>query len=920
MNQQSIPTAGRERLSLDAGWRFHLGDIPFPVIRGHGDSYGSAKAGKAWGAAAPEYDDSTWRVVNLPHDWAVEGPFDPEENLAQGYRPRGLGWYRRQFTLPASDRGRHLELHMDGVATHCTVWFNGSVVHRNWCGYTSFYVDLTSFATYGDEVNTIAVRVDANAMEGWWYEGAGIYRHTWLVKRPATHIATDGVFAQPVRGAGGGWTVPVEVTVAHAGTAAARAAVEVVLLDPAGRPVAKRRATAKVEPLDQAVVRLTIPVKSPRLWSVDKPVLYRVQTRLLGRGQGVDEVITRCGFRTFRFDAKRGFFLNGRALKIKGVCNHQDHAGVGVAVPDALWAFRLGKLKEMGVNAYRCSHNPPSVELLDQCDELGLLVMDENRHFNSSPEYMRQLEWLVRRDRNHPSVFMWSVFNEEPMQGTEVGYEMVRRMSALVKRLDTTRPVTAAMNGGLFAPVNVSQAVDVVGFNYQIRYYDRFHDANPRLPLTSSEDTSAFMTRGVYENDLPRNRIEAYDTQAAPWGATHRDAWKNIAERSFLAGGFVWTGFDYRGEPTPLSWPSASSFFGCLDLCGFPKTAFYIHQAQWVTDRPVLHLVPHWNWPGREGQPVTVMVISNADKVKLLLNGKSLGEKRVDPFAMVTWQVPYAPGRLEAVAKTGGRVVARTLVETTGDPVALQLLPDRPGLAGDGHDAMPITVQAVDAVGRPVPTSNLPVDFAMGGPGALVGLGNGDTNCHEAEKGTRRSLFNGLAQVIVQAGLGSGELILQASAWGLKPAEVVLPVRPVAAPPSVPVFSPALILRDWRMSPVTAARPDPNVQVGDNDMNSWVSVQPGEVQDFVGGRWAIYRSTFSPFAAVQEQGGQLVFKGLSGRAEIWLDQQQVAQKDSFEEAPLAVPVPPGLGTRTVSVLVESRPGVAAGLSGLITVG
>ncbi|MCX6910880.1 MAG: beta-galactosidase, partial [Verrucomicrobia bacterium] len=352
------PSAVRERLSLDRGWRFHLGDVPFPVIQGHSDTYHNAKAGKAWGAAAPEFDDAGWRHLDLPHDWVIEQPFSEKANLSQGYRPRGVGWYRRQFKLDAADRGRHLELQFDGVATHCTVWFNGTVVHRNWCGYTSFYIDITPFAQFGDHANTIVVRVDANVMEGWWYEGAGIYRHTWLVKRNPVHIVTDGVFANPVRDAKGRWSLPVEATLANSGREAAPVEVAVTLTGPDGKLVAQGRAKTALKPLGESVAKLSLPVEAPRLWSVDEPTLYRVRTVVTRNGAPLDEVTTTCGFRTLRFDADKGFFLNDKPLKLKGVCNHQDHAGVGVAMPDSLWEFRLRRMKEMGANAHRCSHNP----------------------------------------------------------------------------------------------------------------------------------------------------------------------------------------------------------------------------------------------------------------------------------------------------------------------------------------------------------------------------------------------------------------------------------------------------------------------------------------------------------------------------------------------------------------------------------
>ena len=778
--------SAREMLSLDQGWRFHLGDIPMPVLITHNETYNSAKAGKAWAAAAPEYKDASWRQLDLPHDWAVEGPFDPKENISQGYRPRGIGWYRRQFKLDAADSGKHLELQFEGIATHCTVWFNGTIVARNWCGYTSFYVDITPMAKYGKAVNTVVVRVDANAMEGWWYEGAGIYRHTWLVKRNPVHIATDGVYANPVRKSVGSWTVPVEVTLANSGPDSAKAEVAVTLLDPSGREVARQKTSASIGALEESVAKISIPVSKPKLWSLDEPVLYQVCTVVSRAGRVVDAMTNTCGFRTIRFDADKGFFLNDQPVKIKGTCNHQDHAGVGVAVPASLWEFRIRRLKELGSNAYRCAHNPPAREFLDACDRLGMLVMDENRNFNTAPEYMRQLEWMVRRDRNHPSIILWSVFNEEPMQASPQGYEMVRRMAAAVKRLDPTRPVTAAVNDGMTSPVNVSMAVDVVGFNYHQDEYDQFHKKHPGQPITSSEDTSSWMTRGVYENDTNSSYAESADVVAAPWGATHRKAWSEIASRPFVAGGFVWTGFDYRGEPQKFVWPSVSSVFGIMDTCGFPKAAYYLHQAAWIENRPVLQIVPHWNWSGREGKPVKVMVMSNVEKVELLLNGKSLGEKSVDKLVGVEWEVPYAPGKLEAVARKDGREIIRSAVETTGVPVALKLVPDRESLAGDGADALPVTVCAVDAQGREVPTANLPVTFEISGPGAIIGHGNGDNCSHEPEKGNRRSLFNGLAQVIVQSQRsGVGTVTLTAKADGVKSAEVRLDVRRAAAIPAV---------------------------------------------------------------------------------------------------------------------------------------
>jgi len=918
----AIPAAQpeRERLSFDRGWLFHRGDIPFPEVIGHQPSYQNAKAGAAGGAAAQAYDDTGWREVDLPHDWASESPIDKDANLAQGFRERGFGWYRRHFQLDPADRGKHLELQFDGVSTHCTVWVNGTVVHRNWCGYTSFNVDITPLVKYGDEFNTVVVRVDAEAQEGWWYEGAGIYRHTWLVKRQPLHIATDGVFAQPVSSPDGTWEIPAEVTLANSGKEDAAGKIELTLLDPEGNSVTTTTANYSVSPLGEQTVKTTMKVKDPRLWSVDSPLMYSVRTVVKQGDRILDRVVTPCGFRTLRFDAATGFYLNDKPLKIQGVCVHQDHAGVGVALPDSMWEFRVRQLKEMGVNAIRCSHHPPAAEFLQVCDRMGMLVMDEARNFNTSPEYIRQLEWMVRRDRNHPSVFMWSVFNEEPFQGTEVGYEMTRRLVAAVKRLDTTRPVTAAMSGGYFTPLNVSHAVDVMGFNYHQKEYDAFHKLYPNLPILSSEDTSGFITRGEYETGMEKQTADSRDTYAARWGATHRDGWKKIAERPFIAGGFVWTGFDYAGEPTPFEWPSASSSFGILDLCGFPKSAFFIHQAHWRKDKDVLEVIPHWNWPGREGQSIRVMALSNADTVELFLNGKSLGEKPVDPIDMVEWDVTYEPGALLAVGKKQGREVSRKLVETTGDAVSLELVPDRNTISSDGRDAMPVTVRAVDAKGREVPTAMNPVKFSLQGGADIIGLGNGDPRCHEPQKGNRRSLFNGLAQVILQSRAGPVEpLVLRAEAPGLAAAEISIPVEVAPSPPSVPTARYEQRIGRWKASPGFPEKPDPMMKADANDMNSWATVTPGTPIARTGGPWSVFSASFEPFANMHGGGGVLAFRGISGKASVWIDGKLAASKSPFETAPLIAPFPPGKGTRAVRILFESENGEPVGFTGPVAV-
>lgn len=920
IHQKITPTTAREILSLDKGWRFHLGDIPFPVIKGHGATYKNAKAGYAGGAASPNYDDSSWRILDLPHDWAIEGRIDSTANLSQGYYHRGYGWYRRQFRLSSEDKGKHLELQFDGIATHATIWVNGTVLHRNWCGYTSMYIDITPYATYGDKINTIAIRVDAEAQEGWWYEGAGIYRHTWLVKRSPLHIVTDGIFANPVKKTEKLWEIPVEVSLYNSGKIPTDSEVEVSLSAPDNKIITTRTTTVTVGALQKEEANLLLTVSTPELWSPEHPALYKVKTVVKQNGIITDATETKCGFRTIRFDSNTGFWLNDKNIKIKGVCNHQDHAGVGVAVSDALWEFRLRKLKDMGVNAYRSAHNPMPKEFMAACDSMGIMVMDENRVFNTSPEYIRQLEWLVRRDRNCPSVILWSVFNEEPMQGTENGYEMVRRMYDVVKKMDSTRPVTAAMNGGFFSEYNVSQAVDVAGFNYQIQNYDRFHKNNPNLPLISSEDGSAFMVRGEYKTDKSKNTIDSYDTESAAWGATHRKAWRAVSERPWMAGCFYWTGFDYHGEPTPFRWPSAGSFFGIMDLCGFPKMAYYLHQAQWVKDKPVLQLIPHWNWPADSiGKPIKVMALSNADKVKLLLNGKTISEQQVDPYEMNTWLVPYKPGRLEAIGYKNGKIVSRAKVETTGKPVQVRLTPYRKSMSGDGRDAIPVTVELLDSKKRPIPTAANMVKFTITGPAKIIGLGNGNPNSHEAEKGDKRTLFNGLAQVIIQSTEEAGEIRLTAEVQGLKPHTIIIQSEPVAPVPFVAVESPAMVLGKWIISPLFKDRPDVNCQIEDYDMNSWQPFSGTGMINLENARYVLLRTTFDPSQSQQEKGGIILLPQVKGKAEVWLNGQKIGTKTITGENDFQVEFPSIKDKCDLRILLIGMDNTTVGVKGNVRI-
>ncbi|MDC8783608.1 beta-galactosidase GalA [Roseateles koreensis] len=929
-------------LLLDKGWRFHQGDLPLSPAVGHEQTYLQMKAGYAGGPAGIDFDDSNWRTLDLPHDWAVEGPFDPSANMDQGYRPRGLAWYRRYLRVDAAQRGRHIELQFDGIASQAEIWFNGHLLHRSFSGYTANHLDLTPYLRFGDEINTIAVRVNAEAMEGWWYEGAGIYRHVWLSQTDALHLHTDGLHLTPMptptplknAPAKDRWRLPMAVSLANDGPAPASATLEVTLLDPTGRQVEQRRAELHVAAQSSLETALPIDVTAPQRWSVDHPQLYQVHLRLLRQGQVLEHRSWHTGFRTLKFDAQQGFFLNGLPLKIKGVCIHQDHAGVGVAVPQSIWAYRLKRLKAMGANAVRFAHNAPPPEALDLADQLGLMVMDENRHFGADPETLQQLRWLVRRDRHHPSVILWSLFNEEPLQGGETGYEIARRMTAAVKALDTTRPVTAAMNGGFFSDLNASHALDVIGLNYQHTDYDRLHAERPQTPLISTEDASAFMTRGVYAPSHDPDRIPADDEHAADWGLNHRASWTMLAERPFMAGGFAWTGFDYRGEPTPQSWPAVSSMFGIMDLAGFAKSAFYIRQAQWREDRPVLHIEPHWSWPGQAGQMIPVMVMSNAQRVVLRLNGQPIGTQHLDRPGVARFDVPYAPGLLEAVGYDHEHEVSRDAVETTGPGVSLALQADRPALAGDGQDAVPVTLWVRDAQGRAVPDAQTRVHIEVRGAGRSLGHGNGDPLSHEDEKGAHRSLFHGLAQVIVQSHFTTtpGEIEIEAQAEGLAPAVLKLPVKasrlgtdpaalldhalPAAfAPEQDP---PATRLTEWRTSPLTSRPPGPPQPLADQDMNTWGwGAPPMTRAASAQATWQQYRTRFTPRNDVADGRGVLAFAAIQGRAEVWLDGQWLGRKTDPAPQALTLPLPAGAVLRELRVVIQSDAGMAGGIIGAV---
>ena len=734
----------RERLSLDGNWKFHLGnDYPWTL--------NLCKAGASTGPASEVFSGASWRTVKLPHDWAVELPFDKTSNVRHGFKPVGpgflnnsVGWYRRTFELPVSDAGKRIWLTFDGVYRDTTVWVNGWLVRRHEGGYSPFREDITDVVKFGGK-NLLTVQVDASKFEGWFYEGAGIYRHVWLDKTAPVAIAPEGIFVHSEFADNlptGSPEIKVEIQLLNSQPTPVKAVVACEILSPEGKFVAKFAGAQDLGGDSKQVVTLQGRVAAPELWSPESPKLYKLVTTVTVDGKVVDVKETAFGLRTIAFHKDKGFLLNGKPYPVQGTCNHQDHAGVGVAFPDALQSFRVARLKEYGCNAYRTSHHPPTPELLDACDRLGMLVMDECRLLGSDSENLRKWEEQIRRDRNHPSVFIWSVANEEfTVHSTPQGGNAARSMQALAKRLDPTRPVTyAAPQGDTTAGIN--GVIEVRGWNYHLdSATDDYHRKNPRQGNIGTEQASRYTTRGNYLDDGRICYLSSYDYErnSPGWVNSAEAWWTFMHERPWLSGGFVWTGFDYRGEQTPYRrWPSVNSHFGILDTCGFPKDNAFYYKAVW-TKEPVLHLVPsHWNWPGKEGQEIRVDALTNCQQVELFLNGQSIGKKSVKPCEKISFTAKYASGVLSAKGfDANGKLLAEDKVETTGEPVAVKLTRESSGLSktvnADGEDLAIFAVSAVDAQGRPVPTAQNPIQFSLEGEGKIIGVGNGDPSCHEPD-------------------------------------------------------------------------------------------------------------------------------------------------------------------------------------------
>ena len=800
----SFSTQGRERLLMDFGWRFALGhatDYTKDFTTGTGYFTHFAKTGYGDGAAAAQFKDSTWREVDLPHDWAVELPFSGDASHSHGYKTIGykypetsVGWYRKKFTIAASDFGRKISIQFDGVHRNATVWINGFYVGNEPSGYATSVYDITDYLNYGDE-NTVAVRVDASIEEGWYYEGAGIYRHVWLNKTDRLHVAQFGTFVTTeLNGNNAELTVRTKVQNQHDKSSVFT--IEQCLLDANNQQVlsGKLENVSLNGNVDNTYFQ-KIKVEKPTLWSLENPYLYKLKTNIIAEGKIVDSYTTNVGIRTVLFDPNQGFFLNGKSVKIVGTNMHQDHAGVGTAIPDALQEFRIKKLKEMGNNGIRTSHNPATPEMLDACDRLGMLVLDENRLMGINQEHFDLMERFMVRDRNHPSVVLWSLGNEEwAIESNEKGARITKTMQEFAQKIDSSRAFTVAISGGW--ENGSGKTTQVMGYNYIVQgNIDEHHKNFPWQSGIGTEESNTIGTRGVYVDDKANGRMAA--SNRMPENVGTESGWKFYAARPFLSGLFFWTGFDYRGEPNPLVWPAVNSQFGIVDLCGFPKDIFY-YLKSWWGKQPVMHIMPHWNWKGSEGKNIKVTIYSNAEEVELVLNKKSLGKKTMEKNGHLEWDVTYQPGTLVAKGFVNGTSTVSEQVETTGAPAKVALLADRSQLNADGEDVAVITVQLNDLKNRWVPTANKEIVFTLSGQGKIIGVGNGDPASHAPEQFVstasnptpqwKRDTFNGLAQIIVKTTKQAGEITLTASSEGVTPATLKLTTTTLVLRPTTEII------------------------------------------------------------------------------------------------------------------------------------
>ena len=785
----------RQTSNFDHDWRFHLGDVA--------------------GAQAPAFADSVWRTLDLPHDWSIEGEFSEQNpaGVAGGALPGGVGWYRKTFTVPAADSGKVVFVEFDGVYRNSEVWINGQYLGKRPYGYSSFRYELTPNVRFGAGRNVIAVRVDNSQQpNSRWYSGSGIYRHVRLVTTDPMHVAQWGTYVTTPVVSVDSSHVTIRTSLRNDRRVEQPIVLSTVVYDSAGREVAAVSTMGRIPGDSVAELAQDLTISRPVLWSLERPYLYRAVSRVRCGNSVCDTYTTPFGVRSFVFRVDSGFFLNGRHIKIRGVCLHHDLGALGAAVNTRAIERQLEIMRAMGANAIRTSHNPPAPELLDLTDRMGFIVLDEafdmwkkektpyDYHLDWDAWHVRDLSDMVLRDRNHPSVFMWSIGNEVMEQwtnGDSTAAPIARELAAIVRALDPTRPITqAANNGSPQNPVFHAGALDLLGHNYHHEVWAEFPVQYPGAKFLITEAMSALNSRGVYEqpsdsvasyetpyvkNHGPQPnknyRLSSYDNRKAFWGSLHEESLRLFERYPFLSGMFVWQGIDYLGEPTPYEWPARSSYFGVADLAGFPKDPFYLYQSVW-TEQPMLHLLPHWNWT--PGESIDVWAYTNADEVELFLNGKSLGVKRKpEPVSHLMWRVAYAPGTLRAVARKSGRVWVTAEVKTAGAPARVALVPDRARIRADGEDLSFVTVRVEDRAGVEVPTAEPLIRFRVSGPARIVGVDNGDQISHTSFQAKQVRLFNGKAVVIIRSNgrPGTATLTAEADGGGVAPATVRIDVR-----------------------------------------------------------------------------------------------------------------------------------------------
>jgi len=770
---------GRTIVSFGKDWKFQLGDVP--------------------GAEAVGFADAAWRKLNVPHDWSIEGEFS-EKNPATpggGALPGGIGWYRKSFKVSEEDLKGSVFIDFDGVYQNSEVWINGHSLGKRFYGYSSFRYELTPYLVAGDKDNVLAVKVDNSTQpNSRWYSGSGIYRNVWLVTTGKTYVEHWGMVVTTPEITDAMAKVKTTMRIKNNLKGGQKLLVKTVINDPSGKEIAQGKMDTNGVKDSVLITSFDFVVKNPVLWSLDAPKMYSAFSQIYVDGDLVDSYTTPFGIRSFKFDVDKGFFLNGKSVKINGVCDHHDLGCLGSAINKRAIERQMEILKGMGCNAIRTSHNPPAPELLDLADNMGFIILDEAFDMWKKPKnkfdystvwdvmHKKDLQDMILRDRNHPSVIMWSIGNEIPEQGDSTGTTIAKELAGYIHELDMTRPITSACNNP--GPANFiirSGALDLIGENYHQNDYKNFPDSFPGQKFIGTETVSALMTRGVY--DMPSDSIRrwpvrwdipfttgnkdftcsSYDNVSAPWGSTHEETWKIIKKYSFLSGQFIWTGFDYLGEPTPYSWPARSSYFGIIDLAGFPKDVYYMYQSEW-TKKDVLHIFPNWNW--KEGQIVDIWAYSNADEVELFLNDKSLGVKKKQGDDLhLMWKVPFIPGTLKAISRTAGKEVLVKEVKTAGAPAKLVINADRSAIKADGTDLSFLTVDVVDENGTIVPDADNLVKFQVEGSGAIVGVDNGDPVSHDSFKVPQRKAFHGKCLVVVQSGEKAGIIKLTANAEGL---------------------------------------------------------------------------------------------------------------------------------------------------------